>query len=59
MKKSIAILIGNEANGVLEKYKEKSDYLVKIPMIGKVESMNASISSAIVFYEVLSQRLKN
>lgn len=58
MKKSIAILIGNEANGVLEKYKEKSDYLVKIPMMGKVESMNASISSAIVFYEVLSQRLK-
>lgn len=57
MKKSIAILIGNEANGVLEKYKEKSDYLVKIPMMGKVESMNASISSAIVFYEVLSQRL--
>lgn len=57
MKKSIAILIGNEANGVLEKYKQKSDYLVKIPMVGKVESMNASISSAIVFYEVLSQRL--
>lgn len=57
-KKSTAILIGNEANGVLEQYKNKSNELVKIPMIGKVESMNASISSAIIFYEVLSQRLK-
>ena len=57
-KKSLAILIGNEANGVLEEYKNKATSLVKIPMIGKVESMNASISSAIVFYEVLSQRLK-
>ncbi len=56
-KKSIGILIGNEANGVLDEYKEKSDELVKIPMVGNVESMNASISSAIIFYEVLSQRL--
>ncbi len=58
-KNATAILIGNEANGVLEKYKNKANELVKIPMIGKVESMNASISSAIIFYEVLSQRLKN
>ena len=57
-KKSTAILIGNEANGVLEQYKNEADELVKIPMVGKVESMNASISSAIIFYEVLSQRLK-
>ncbi len=58
LKKSLAILIGNEANGVLDEYKNKSDELVKIPMVGNVESMNASISSAIIFYEVLSQRLK-
>ena len=57
-KKSTAILIGNEANGVLGQYKNEADELVKIPMVGKVESMNASISSAIIFYEVLSQRLK-
>ena len=56
-KKSVGVLIGNEANGVLDEYKEKSDELVKIPMMGNVESMNASISSAIIFYEVLSQRL--
>lgn len=56
-KNSIGVLIGNEANGVLEEYKEKSDELVKIPMVGNIESMNASISSAIIFYEVLSQRL--
>ncbi|WP_250278675.1 TrmH family RNA methyltransferase [[Clostridium] colinum] len=57
-KKSVAILIGNEANGVLEEYKNKANKLIKIPMVGNVESMNASISSAIIFYEVLSQRLK-
>ncbi len=56
--RSLAILIGNEANGVLKEYKEKATSLVKIPMIGNVESMNASISSAIVFYEILRQRLK-
>lgn len=55
--KKTAILIGNEANGVLEQYKNKADNLVKIPMLGKVESMNVSISSAIIFYEALSQRL--
>ena len=57
-KTKTAILIGNEANGVLEEYKNKADSLVKIPMLGKVESMNASISAAIIFYEALSQRIK-
>ncbi len=58
LKDGVSILIGNEANGVLDIYKEMADILIKIPMLGKVESMNASISSAIVFYEVLSQRLR-
>ena len=57
--KATSIIIGNEANGVLEEYKNMATNLVKIPMVGNVESMNASISSGIIFYEVLSQRLKN
>ncbi|MFI3231145.1 MAG: RNA methyltransferase [bacterium] len=51
-----AILIGNEANGVLEKYSKQSNFLVKIPMFGYVESLNASISSSILIYEALRQR---
>ena len=39
LKKSLAIIIGNEANGVLDEYKNISTDLVKIPMIGNVESM--------------------
>lgn len=53
---SVAILIGNEANGILDEYVNKSDFLVKIPMLGKVNSLNASMSSAILFYEVMRQR---
>lgn len=56
-KKPIAVLIGNEANGVFEGYVKKSDILVKIPMIGNVESINVSASSAIIFYEILRQKL--
>lgn len=57
--KKIALIIGNEANGVLDEYSKEANELIKIPMIGKVESMNVSIASSIMFYEVLSQRLRN
>ena len=54
----IALIIGNEANGVLDKYVNLSNEIVKIPMIGKAESMNVSIASSIIFYEALSQKFK-
>ncbi|QZY56301.1 23S rRNA (guanosine(2251)-2'-O)-methyltransferase RlmB [Crassaminicella profunda] len=53
---STAFVIGNEANGVLKEVLESSDELVKIPMIGKAESLNASIAASIIMYEAVRQK---
>lgn len=47
-----ALVIGNEANGVNDDLIKESDILVKIPIYGKAESLNAAISSAILMYEI-------
>ena len=54
----LAIVIGNEGKGMSEKVKKNCDFLVKIPMRGKVTSLNASVSTGIVIYEALKQRIK-
>ena len=54
----IGIVIGNEGNGITQKVKKNCDFLVKIPMKGKVTSLNASVSTGIVVYEVVEQRMK-
>ena len=38
--------------------REKCDFLVKIPMIGEIESLNASVAAGVLVYEALRQRLK-
>lgn len=48
----VALVIGNEANGINDELISKSDILVKIPIYGKAESLNAAISSAILMYEI-------
>ena len=53
---SIGIVIGNEGKGISRIVKEKCDFLVKIPMKGKVSSLNASVAASIITYEVLRQR---
>ena len=57
MKKSCAILIGNEANGLPDEVSNRADKLVKIPMPGKAESMNAAIAGSILIYEAVRQRI--
>lgn len=54
---AIGIVIGNEGKGVSEKVKKNCDFLVKIPMKGKVTSLNASVSAGIVVYEAVKQRM--
>ena len=49
--KKSAIIIGNEANGVSKEIQEMADTKVKIPMLGKTESLNASVATAIIVYE--------
>ena len=55
----IGIVIGNEGQGISEKVKKNCDFLVKIPMKGKVTSLNASVSTGIIIYEALKQRENN
>ena len=54
----LAIVIGNEGKGIGEKVKKNCDFLVKIPMIGKIQSLNASVSTGIVVYESVKQRIR-
>lgn len=51
-----AILIGNEGNGLSDAMAAQADVLVRIPMEGKVESLNAAVASAVFMYEVHGQR---
>ncbi len=53
---SIGIVIGNEGSGISPKVKNNCDFLVKIPMKGKITSLNASVSAGIVMYEAIRQR---
>ena len=54
----LAIVIGNEGSGMSRLVKENCDFLVKIPMKGRITSLNASVSSGIVIYEAVKQRNK-
>lgn len=55
-RESCAFIIGNEANGLSERASEKADRLIRIPMAGKVESLNAAVAAAILMYEAARQR---
>ena len=52
----IGIVIGSEGFGMSRLVKENCDFLVKIPMMGKITSLNASVSAGIVIYEAVKQR---
>lgn len=56
LKGSLAIVIGSEGFGMSRLVKENCDFLVKIPMKGKITSLNASVSAGIVIYEAVKQR---
>lgn len=53
-----AIVIGAEGRGLSRLVKEKCDFLVRIPMFGKVNSLNASVAAALLFFEARRQRSK-
>ena len=54
-----AIVIGNEANGVDRDIINISDGRIKIPMLGKTESLNAAVATSIILYEMYREKLKN
>ncbi len=55
---SLAIVIGAEGTGLSRLVREKCDFLVRIPMLGEAESLNASVAAGVLMYEAVRQRLK-
>lgn len=53
-----ALVIGSEGRGISKLTLKKCDKIVKIPMVGKINSLNASVAGGIMMYEVLKSRLK-
>ena len=53
-----AVVFGAEGKGVHELVRKKSDFLVSIPMLGKVPSLNVSVAAGVVLYEIVRQRRK-
>ena len=52
------VVIGNEGNGISKKIQDISDYKIKIPMLGKTESLNASVAAGVMIYEYIRQKLR-
>ncbi len=55
---AIGIVVGAEGQGLSRLVREKCDFLVRIPMFGKVNSLNASVAAALLFFEARRQRSK-
>ena len=53
----IGLVIGNEGEGVSRLVKEKCDYVASIPMKGDIDSLNASVATGVLAYEIVRQRL--
>lgn len=52
----LALVIGSEGKGMGRLVKEKCDFLIKLPMAGKVTSLNASVAAGLLMYEVYRKR---
>ncbi len=55
---AVALVIGSEGRGISKLTKEKCDVLVKIPMVGKITSLNASVAGGIMMYEIMKQKIR-
>jgi len=55
----LCLVIGNEGKGLSRLVREKCDFLIRIPMVGKVTSLNASVACALLMYEVYRHRYPN
>lgn len=58
LKGALALVMGNEGAGISRLVKEKCDFLINIPMVGEVSSLNASVAAAVIMYEAFKQRSK-
>lgn len=53
---ALVLIIGNEGKGMRRLTRENCDLLIKIPMVGKINSLNASAAGAVLMYEIFSRR---
>ena len=53
----VGLIVGSEGNGISRLVKEKSDFLVSLPMQGNITSLNASVAASVLMYEIARQRL--
>ncbi len=56
LKGSVGLVVGNEGSGVSRLVKEKCDFVVKIPMKGHIDSLNVSVATGVLLYEINRQR---
>ena len=52
----VVLIIGNEGSGISKLVRKKCDFIAKIPMYGTTNSLNASVASGIMIYEVIRNR---
>jgi len=55
-RRPVAIVIGSEGEGVSRLVRERCDFVVRLPVLGRIESLNASVAAAIALYEAVRQR---
>lgn len=53
---ALALVVGSEGEGISRLVREKCDFLVKIPMFGQINSLNASVAAAVLMYEISRQQ---
>lgn len=53
---NVVLVIGNEGKGISRLVKESCDYIIKLPMVGKISSLNASCATAVLLYEIYNKR---
>ena len=53
---SVALVVGSEGRGISRLVKEKCDFIVSLPMKGKINSLNASVAAGILMYEIAKNR---
>ncbi|UCE42069.1 MAG: RNA methyltransferase [Candidatus Aminicenantes bacterium] len=54
----LAVVFGNESEGISEEARDMADYVIKIPMVGMAQSLNLSVSVGIILYEAMKQRME-
>ena len=54
----IGLVIGNEGEGVSRLVRESCDFIASVPMKGNIDSLNASVATGVLAYEIVRQRMK-